>query len=123
MAITVVADEPGIPSTEVFLQQLSAVDLLNVCASSALTNKGRERRTYCAGFISGVEEATRLHAVNWKDGASDIICPPDNLTARTLAEVYIQYASGNRRSLGRPAAAVAFDALVDAFPCAGRIDE
>ena len=43
-----------------FPQQQSAGDLLRACASSRLTSTGRERRRYCAGFVSGVEEAVRM---------------------------------------------------------------
>ena len=43
-----------------FPQQQSARDLLVACASSRLTGTGRERRRYCSGFVSGVEEAERV---------------------------------------------------------------
>jgi hypothetical protein len=43
----------------VFPQRLSARELLQACNSSALSQVGRERRRYCAGFISGAEGAAR----------------------------------------------------------------
>jgi hypothetical protein len=43
-----------------FPQQQTAHDLLTACASSSISNLGRCRRKYCAGFVSGVEEAIRF---------------------------------------------------------------
>ena len=43
-------------------QQMSARNLLVTCASSSVTRIGRERRRYCAGFVSGVEEGVRPFA-------------------------------------------------------------
>ena len=95
-----------------FPQQQSARDLLKACASSALTRLGNARRQYCAGFISGVEESLRLL------GHPDMsICPPRRVTARGMAAVYVQYASSRSAELDKPAAEMALQALMQAYPC------
>ena len=57
--MVVAAGEEAPEPTTVHPQQLSARGLLKACASSAMTGPGRERRRYCDGFVSGVEEAIR----------------------------------------------------------------
>ena len=104
------ADEP----TTVHPQQLSARDLLQACASSALTATGRERRRYCDGFVSGVEEGVRLGV----QAPGKSICVPADISARRLSETYIRYAADHRNDLGRPAAVVVMDALRETYPCA-----
>ena len=65
----VAAGEPQPETMEPqFPQQQTAGDLLKACASSRLSNAGRERRRYCAGFVSGVEEANRLRQKSVPDG-------------------------------------------------------
>ena len=44
--------------------------MLMACASSGLSRIGRERRRYCAGFVSGVEEAVRLLRMDDQTGNS-----------------------------------------------------
>ena len=104
------ADEPA----AVHPQQLSARDLLQACASSALTATGRERRRYCDGFVSGVEEGVRLGV----QAPEMSICVPADISARRLSEAYIRYAADHRNDLGRPAAVVVMDALRETYPCA-----
>ena len=54
LAPAAAAGESQPPDADVvFPQRLSARELLYACNSSALTQMGRERRRYCAGFISG----------------------------------------------------------------------
>ena len=103
-------DEPA----AVHPQQLSARDLLQACASSALTASGRERRRYCDGFVSGVEEGARLGI----QVPEMNICAPADISARRLSEAYIRYAADHRNDLGRPAAVVVMDALRETYPCA-----
>lgn len=93
-------------------QQQSGRDLLKACASSSMTSRGRARRHYCAGFISGVEEATRLLG---RPDAS--ICPPRQTSAREMARAYTDYASQPQVELNRPAAEVALQALMHNYPC------
>ena len=113
-----VAEEPDDEMETQFPQQHSANDLLQLCASSALTHSGRERRRYCAGFVSGVEESIRL--LRRTAGLHRSICPPPRVSARHLADIYVQYASKRKRDLNKPAAEVAFQALIDAYPCPPR---
>ena len=104
-----------------FPQQQSAKDLLRACTSSRYTRVGRERRRYCAGFVSGVEEAIRLLE---RTGKSEFrLCTPVQVSASTLAEVYVKYGAGHAGELPDPAAEVVFHALRDAYPCAEPKDE
>ena len=43
-----------------FPKKLTAHQLLNLCAASSLTSGGRNRKRFCTGFVSGVEETLRL---------------------------------------------------------------
>jgi len=106
------------PMEPQFPQQQSAGDLLHACAASRLSGTGRGLRHYCAGFVSGVEEAVRLLR---QDGRIEQrVCTPPNLSASALAEVYVKYGANHRGELPEPAAEVVLHALVDAYPCPGR---
>jgi hypothetical protein len=98
-----------------FPQQQTARDLLTACASSSISNLGRARRKYCAGFVSGVEEAIRFKSQLL--GADSRICPSTGITAQQIADAYIRYATANAKQLDRPAVEVVFEALKQAFPC------
>jgi hypothetical protein len=100
-----------------FPQQLTAKDLLFTCAASSLTSLGRERRRYCAGFVSGVEETIRLRQQQLSPEAGRSICVPPGTTARNLADTYKQYALQSGVDLTQPAAALVTAALQEAFPC------
>ena len=110
--------QPADPDV-VFPQRLSARELLYTCNSSAITHVGRERRRYCAGFISGVEEAARLLQARHGDGGSARICLPVDVSSRRLVDLYTRYAAQHESILEKPAAEVALDALTSAFPCDG----
>jgi hypothetical protein len=103
----------GEPETY-FPEQLTAQDLMLTCSSSALTRSGRERRRYCDGFVSGVEEALRQQRAG---RAGRRICVPHGTTARELADGYIRHASRRATDLRRPAALVVIEALEDTFAC------
>ena len=98
-----------------FPQQQSAGDLLRACASSRLTSTGRERRRYCAGFVSGVEEAIRLLGPSGQSGMR--ICTPPDVTASALARAFVNYGATHKGELRDPAAAVVQHALASAYPC------
>jgi hypothetical protein len=116
-AAVVFAEQQPIDPDVVFPQRLSARDLLYACNSSAITHVGRERRRYCAGFISGVEEAARLLQARHGTGGGARICLPVDVSSRRLADLYSKYAAQNESLLERPAAELALDALANAFPC------
>ncbi|TNF91911.1 MAG: hypothetical protein EP297_14675 [Gammaproteobacteria bacterium] len=105
----------------VFPQRLSAQDMLYACNASALSNTGRERQRYCAGFISGVEEAARLLQADGAGSADQKICMPSNVTSRDLRAVYSKYASQYGQALDKPAVEVALQALRGAYPCVAGI--
>ena len=102
-----------------FPQQQNAGDMLMACASSRLSRVGRERRRYCAGFASGVEEAVRLLQQGDPGiGTADTrICTPENISARELAEAFIHYGANHEGELPDPAALVVLHALQSAYPC------
>ena len=98
-----------------FPQKQSAGDILKACASSRMTSVGRERRRYCAGFVSGVEETVRLLHLS---GKSDLrLCTPETVTASALADVYVKYGASHKGELPDPAAEVVLHALQAAYPC------
>jgi hypothetical protein len=98
-----------------FPQQLSAGDLLVHCASSSLTDRGRERQRYCSGFVSGVEEATRLLGTAAEPPLR--LCIPARTSAREFREAFVRYGGRRGADLNRPAALVVVEALREAYPC------
>ena len=116
-AAPVSADEPPRPMEPQFPQQQSARDLLTACASSRMTSTGRERRRYCSGFVSGVEEAVRLLGSGQAAGVS--LCTPADVTATALADAFLRYGASHEGELDEPAAGVVLYALAAAYPCPG----
>ena len=103
-----VADDPIMPQSQ------TASDLLNACNASLLTYTGRSRRGYCNGFVSGVEEATRLMAAS---GGRRVVCAPPRSESRELVRAFSDYAVRGKPDLEVPAAAVVLRALEQRFPC------
>jgi len=100
-----------------FPQKLSAQALLHYCASSALSASGRNRRNYCSGFVSGVEESVRLLDTDGRAGDKHVICVPEGRSASQFRDVYIKHASKQITNLERPAAMVVLETLESAYPC------
>ena len=71
---------------------------------------------FCRGFVSGVEEASRLLARQQRLTGPVNICAPEGATARDFADAFINYA-GKRKDLDQPAAAVVIKALESRYPC------
>lgn len=111
------AQEPNGESERYLPQQLSAKDLIYTCAASSLTSRGRERRRYCFGFVSGVEEALRLLAGQSAPGTLEQPCVPKGTTARQLTNIFTRHANTKTTELDRPAALVVIESLLTAFPC------
>lgn len=107
----------GDSSESYFPQQMSAGELLQACASSAMTSKGRERRRYCQGFVSGVEEAMRLAQRGASSGASLTLCVPSGTSSREFAETYMRFAGRRGADLQQAAASLVIEALQEAYPC------
>ena len=113
-----IAQEQPAVTEAFFPQQLSAKDLLVHCSASSLTDHGRQRQRYCAGFVSGVEEAVRL--LMGTSGEREFhVCVPGKASARQFREAYIRYAGRRGTNLDRPAALVVVEALAKAYPCGG----
>jgi hypothetical protein len=98
-----------------FPQQQSAGDLLRFCASSSITPTGRDRRRYCEGFVSGVEEAVRL--LEQSDRPEYRLCIPENVSASALAKTYVRYGARHKGALAGPAAETVVYALQQAYSC------
>ena len=101
----------------VFPQQLSARTLMTYCASSSLTDRGRQQQRYCAGFVSGIEEAVRLLHLGSPPSPSLSLCVPANASARQFQEAFVRHAGRPGTDLDQPAALVTVKALQAAFPC------
>jgi hypothetical protein len=101
----------------VFPQQMTAKKLMTLCASSSLTAKGRARRRYCDGFVSGIEEGMRLYAFRYPAESKVAVCVAEGTSARVLSEAFIQHASAKGVDLEQPAAAVVLSALQKRFAC------
>lgn len=101
----------------IFPQQLTARELLTYCASSSMTDLGRKRQRYCWGFVSGVEETIRLPLHATKQPKAQNICVPKDVSSRSLAKAYSQYARRRNTNLARPAVQIVVEALSSAYPC------
>ena len=115
VAVSATAETETEQAQPEFPQQQTARDLLTACASSTISNLGRARRKYCAGFVSGVEEAIRFKSQLL--GADTRICPASGITAQQFADAYIKYANTHPKELDKPAVEVVFAALKQAYPC------
>lgn len=109
------AQEPAPQEQAQFPQQMNTRKLLDYCASSSLTPTGRERRRYCAGFVSGVEESVRILQQQHKLEAS--VCLPESVTTRALSDGFIRYSSSRQQQMDKPASAMVLEALTDTWPC------
>lgn len=98
-------------------QKWTAHDLLQACASSYLTTRGRGLRKYCSGFISGVEESVRLFVEPGAAGPTGAICVPSGKTSRHFVDMFVRYAAGRTADLKKPAARLVVDALAAEYPC------
>ena len=101
----------------VFPQQMSAKNLMVLCASSALTAKGRLGRRYCDGFISGIEEGLRVYNLQFPTQMPKSVCVPPGTSSRSMTEAFLKYASQKDVELDRPPAAVVMEALSKSFAC------
>ncbi len=104
-------------ATPVFPQQMTASQLKFYCAASSLTSKGRLRRRYCVGFISGVEEGLRVYQLRHPSETPALMCVPTGTSSKQMSEVFIRYAARKGVELEQPAAAVVIEALAEAYAC------
>lgn len=114
--LSLIANEKT-PSESYFPQQMTAKELMQACASSTLTRTGREKRRYCHGFVSGVEEALRLAKKASSAGNNSAVCAPADKSSHDFAVVYMRYTVRKDVDLNRAAALVVLDALENAYPC------
>ena len=72
----------------------------------------------CWGFIGAVQQYSILVD---QDGKTFLHARPKPDTTRTqVLRIFIEYARSHLEKLGLPAAAVAVNAMADAFPCEGK---
>ena len=115
LPLSAFAQKPVETAAEHFPQQMSARKLLTTCAASAMTSTGRERRSYCSGFVSGVEEAMRH--LKLRHSLEMTACVPAGVSAKALADVFVRFAANRQSDLDKPAAELVREALIDAYPC------
>ena len=116
-AMTSTAAETTSSEGETLPQNLSAGALMTYCASSSVSGQGRQRQRYCAGFMSGVEETLRMLSASETEASYPALCVPANTSARKLQDTYRRHAGRPGTDLNRPAAVVAVEALIGAYPC------
>jgi hypothetical protein len=115
---SIAAAQEGVDDAQSFFpQQLTAHQLLTHCASSSMTDRGRQQQRYCSGFVSGVEEALRLSVSGSSAAVAVRICIPDRESARSMADAYIRFAGHRTADLTKPAALVVVEALESSYPC------
>jgi hypothetical protein len=69
----------------------------------------------CWGFMLTVQQYSILAH---HDGKTFLdACPKPDTTTTQVLRIFIKYARSHPEKLGLPAAAVAFNAMADAFPC------
>ncbi|MBW2451710.1 MAG: hypothetical protein JRF07_05050 [Deltaproteobacteria bacterium] len=117
VTVSVLAQEVPQRDESYFPQQMTAEELLYVCASSSLTRVGRERKKYCLGFVSAAEEAARLLAAQSPSTHKHGYCFPEGKTAGYFSEVFMKYASRKTTDLNKPAVLVVIEALENSFTC------
>ena len=81
-----------------------------------MTKLGRERRRYCSGFISGVEESLRLLGGK-QDAAGRGVCVPGGVNARSLAKHYVDFAVQKQGNIEQTAVVTVIEALSNRYPC------
>ena len=111
------ADDRYAESGDIFPERLNAQQLLTACNASSMTNRGRQNRYYCDGFISGVEEAVRVYQPVPDCMSHARICMPPATSTRELRNIITRYATRYKNELGKPAAQFTLSALQWAYPC------
>ncbi len=115
IAMVAAAQETDLTEEAGFPQQMSAQDLQHTCGASGLSDTGRQRRRYCVGFISGVEEGVRILKQQHRLELS--VCLPEQVSGRALTNVFLKHTADNPTQLKKPAAQAVIDALADKYPC------
>ncbi|MBF0265748.1 MAG: hypothetical protein HQL46_10785 [Gammaproteobacteria bacterium] len=117
VSVNINANENETENDKIFPQQLTAQELLYYCASSKLTPTGREKRKYCYGFVSGVEETERYLKGQSTHSKKPLICLPKEKTAYEYARDFKQYANRMKGELNQPAALIVMKALEEKYQC------
>jgi hypothetical protein len=87
---------------------------MRVTGDTAFLPSGTEAQQ-CWGFMSAVQEYSVL-----ADQAGTRLlsaCPAADTKTTQIVDVFVKYAKAHREKLNAAAAAVAYNAMADAFPC------
>lgn len=69
----------------------------------------------CWGFVEAVQQYSTLAD---QDGKTWLhACPPEHATTTQVLQVFVAYMQAHPEKLNLSAAAVAYNAMADAFPC------
>ena len=102
----------------------TAGDMLRACQAlqrgmrikgdTAFLPSGTEAQQ-CWGFMSAVQE----YSVLSDQGGNRLLsaCPAEDTTTTQIVDVFVKYAKAHPEKLNTPAAAGAYNAMADAFPC------
>jgi hypothetical protein len=102
----------------------TAGDMLHACASlqrgariegnSVFLPPGKDAQQ-CWGFMTAVQE----YSVLADDSGNRLLsaCPAPDTKTTQIADVFVKYAKAHPEKLNMSAAAVAYNAMADAFPC------
>ncbi len=69
----------------------------------------------CWGFMSAVQQYSALADPNGKTLLNS--CPPEDTKLSDVVRIFVDYARSHPDKMGVKAAAVAYNAMADAFPC------
>ena len=117
IAAPILSAEESDASDTVFPQKLTAGELRLYCAASAMSATGLQRRRYCDGFLSGVEESVRVLGLISSREAPLSLCVPANVSARQLRAVFVKNSAAIKPPKDKPAAMFAIEVLEKSFPC------
>jgi Rap1a immunity proteins len=87
---------------------------MRITGNTAFLPSGTEAQQ-CWGFMSAVQG----YSVLADQAGSRLLssCPAADTKTTQIVDVFVKYANAHREKLNAPAAAVAYNAMADAFPC------
>ena len=91
--------------------ETTGLDIINICKGDDTWQEG-----FCFGFITGIFNTTGIQSVNGRASVFTI-CSPGEISNEQAMKVVKLWLRNNPKELHRPAAALVYEALYDAFPC------
>lgn len=74
-----------------------------------------QEASQCWGFMEAVEQYSTLADPNGKTLLN--ACPGEDRSITNIVRIFVEYANAHPDKLQLPAAALAYNAMADAFPC------